>query len=60
MVVQGAGTIQPTGGGGGGGGGTTAAPVYVHNGQQVYATPTQRYNTDTNTFETVTTYKPRR
>lgn len=42
------------------GGSSSSSPSsgYVHNGQQVYATPTLRYNNDTGSFETVTTYKP--
>lgn len=56
VVVQGANTQQPSGGSS-----SSSSPSsgFVHKGQQVYATPTKRYNTDTNSFETVTTYKPR-
>lgn len=56
VVVQGARTQQPSGGSS-----SSSSPSsgFVHNGQQVYATPTQRYNAATNEFETVTTYKPR-
>lgn len=62
VVVQGAGTIQPSGGSKGGSSGSSSSPQYVSasTGERLYATQTKHYNPDTNSFEKVTTYTPRR
>lgn len=60
VVVQGAGTIQPSRSGSSGSSGSSPQYVSASTGERVYATQTKHYNPDTNTFEKVTTYTPKR